>query len=777
MNDEQMMEVEQAEAPEVGGFDLEQFLATASPQDIEQLREIAAQEEERMLDSVGKFGEVVSKMVDEAVEARRSSGIEARWLEDLRQYYGGDWSQISAAGVVQASINAEEKRAQEPVGGKQRQAKSRIQVNVTRPKTNSAISRLSDMLLPTDDRNWGLKPTPNPDLADDATDTETIMTQQGQVMQNPDGSPVTKAQAAQGVLGKARKKCDAMAREIDDQLVECNYNAEFRKGLWDIGVLGTMILRGPTPRTIKKRKWARDPLKGKWQLQIDEADVPASERVSPWNFYPDPACGGDIRRSRYVVERKEFNAKTLRDLRGQTNYIDSQIGMCLQEAPQSHKDGYQQRNNRFISGEYEYRPDAIYEVWVVHGEFEKGKLADAGVAGCECKDDDDRLSAVSGSVFLCNGRVIKAALNPLDSGEIPYDVAVYEKVEGQVFGVGVPFILRNPSRVVIAGWRMVMDNSALSGGIQVIVNKKLVEPADGSWSISGTKVWQAKDGTEDVAKAFQVHQVGSRIPEIMQVIDRALQFAEDESSMPAIMEGSMKQAPEQVGVANMLQNAANTVLRRLVKEIDDNITDPHITRYYDWNMQHNENEEIKGDYQVDARGSSVLLVRDGQRQILMQIGQFVLHPMLGRFHKRSGYDWLRSLYESNHVDSEGILIDDTEVEGVLKQMAEEAAKAQENPQDPRIAAAMIKAKVDTQELQIDQQEANAERQHQQVMLDKKLQLEYLRYANENKVSLEDTRNRMIELMAVQQDKREERAAKERMQAREIATKARMGSGI
>jgi hypothetical protein len=227
----------------------------------------------------------------------------------------------------------------------------------------------------------------------------------------------------------------------------------------------------------------------------------------------------------------------------------------------------------------------------------------------------------------------------------------------------------------------------------------------------------------------------------------------------------------------MLQNAANTVLRRLVKEIDDNITDPHITRYYDWNMQHNENEEIKGDYQVDARGSSVLLVRDGQRQILMQIGQFVLHPMLGRFHKRSGYDWLRSLYESNHVDSEGILIDDTEVEGVLKQMAEEAAKAQENPQDPRIAAAMIKAKVDTQELQIDQQEANAERQHQQVMLDKKLQLEYLRYANENKVSLEDTRNRMIELMAVQQDKREERAAKERMQAREIATKARMGSGI
>jgi hypothetical protein len=778
MDDEMMVDQEEQAAE---GFSFEEFLAAASPQEVEQLREIARQEEERMLDSVGRFGELVTKMVDEAVEARRSSGIEARWLEDLRQYYGGDWSQMGAAGVVQASINAEEKRAQEPVGGKQRQAKSRIQVNITRPKTNSAISRLSDMLLPTDDRNWGLKPTPNPDLAEDATDTDTVMTQNGQDMQNPDGTPVTKAQVALNALGKARKKCEGMAREIDDQLVECNYNAEFRKGLWDLGVMGTMILRGPTPRTIKKRNWKRglDPklAQPKWKLQVDETDVPASERVSPWNFYPDPACGGDIRRSRYTVERKEFNAKTLRDLRGQTNYIDSQIGLCLQEAPQSHKDGHQQRNQRFISGEYEYRPDAIYEVWVVHGEFEKGKLADAGVEGCECADDEDRLNSISGSVFLCNGRVIKAALNPLDSGEIPYDVAVYEKVEGQVFGVGVPFILRNPSRVVIAGWRMVMDNSALSGGIQVVVNKKLVEPADGSWSISGTKVWQAKDGTEDVQKAFQVHQVGSRIPEIMQVIDRALQFAEDESSMPAIMEGSMKQAPEQVGVANMLQNAANTVLRRLVKEVDDNITDPHITRYYDWNMQHNENEEIKGDYQVDARGSSVLLVRDGQRQILMQIGQFVLHPLLGRFHKRSGYDWLKSLYESNHVDSEGILVDDTEVEGILKQMAEEAKRAAESPQDPRIAAAQIKAQVDTQELEIDQQESERDRQHAQIMLDKQLQLEYLRYSNENKVSLEDTRNRMIELMAVQQDKREERALKERLQVREAMIKQREGSGL
>ena len=758
--------------PEEGEFsvsDLETFLQTASPEEIDQLRQIAEVEAERQLNSLKAFGEAVQVMVQEAVEAREKSGIEGRWLEDLRQYYGSDWSLISGSAPIVAAQQQSTERA--ATQDKQRQTKSRILVNVTRPKTNAAMSRLADMLLPTDDRNWGLKPTPNPDLVADSQDTSTVMTLGGQDMQNRDGTPVTKAQVANKVLDDAKKRCDAMERLIDDQLVECNYNGEFRKGLWDMAVLGTMVMRGPVARTVTAKRWMLNQQTGKWEMEQQVKEVPASERVSPWNFYPDPACGGDVRNARYVVERSEFNAKTLRALRGQPSFIESELNLCLQEAPQS--DRYRgERDRRFLVGEYEYKDDATYVVWMVHGEFERGMLADAGVEQCACETDEERLEAVYGCVFLCNGRVIKAHMNPVDGDDVPYDVAVYERIEGQVFGVGVPFVLRNPSRVVIAGWRMAMDNSALSGGIQVIVNKKLVEPADGSWNLSGTKVWLAKDGTDDVGKAFAVHQINSRVQEIMQVIDRALHFAEDESSMPAIMEGSQRQAPEQVGVANLLNNNANTVLRRLVKEVDDHVTDPHITRYYDFNMTNSEDESVKGDFQVDARGTSVLMVRDGQRQSLMQVGQFVLHPMLGKFHKNSGYDWLRTMYESQHIDAQAILVDESEVPAILKQMQE-----QPPPPPPQIEVAKIRAQVDQQELEIDKQQADAERQHQQIMLDKKLQLEYIRYANENKVSLEETKNRMIELMAIHESQKEERAVKERMQVRELQMKARMGSGI
>ncbi len=43
--------------------------------------------------------------------------------------------------------------------------KSRLYVNMTRPKTHAWEAKLSDMLFPTDGTpNWGIRPTPVPEL-------------------------------------------------------------------------------------------------------------------------------------------------------------------------------------------------------------------------------------------------------------------------------------------------------------------------------------------------------------------------------------------------------------------------------------------------------------------------------------------------------------------------------------------------------------------------------------------------------------------------------------
>jgi hypothetical protein len=111
-------------------------------------------------------------------------------------------------------------------------------------------------------------------------------------------------------------------------------------------------------------------------------------------------------------------------------------------------------------------------------------------------------------------------------------------------------------------------------------------------------------GEEDVQKAFWVFEVQSHQAEIAAIIDLAQKFADEETSLPQIAQGEQGTAPDTVGGMSILMNSANTVLRRIVKQYDDEVTRPHIRRYYDWNMQYNEDEEIKGDFEIDARGSS-----------------------------------------------------------------------------------------------------------------------------------------------------------------------------
>ena len=80
----------------------------------------------------------------------------------------------------------------------------------------------------------------------------------------------------------------------------------------------------------------------------------------------------------------------------------------------------------------------------------------------------------------------------------------------------------------------------------------------------------------------------------------------------------------------MLMNSANVVNRRVIKSWDDDLTKPTIPRVLDWNMQFNPDDNIKGDMQVDARGTSVLLVREIQSDPHDEHRpNWSVHPVLG----------------------------------------------------------------------------------------------------------------------------------------------------
>ena len=53
-------------------------------------------------------------------------------------------------------------------------------------------------------------------------------------------------------------------------------------------------------------------------------------------------------------------------------------------------------------------------------------------------------------ITMVNCRVIKAAINPLDSGEFPHDVMVWQRRPGVPHGIGVAMQINVPQRMLTA---------------------------------------------------------------------------------------------------------------------------------------------------------------------------------------------------------------------------------------------------------------------------------------------------------------------------------------
>lgn len=230
---------------------------------------------------VEALGLQASKMVKEATDARARSGVDRRWEEDLSNYYGSDMDVVPPTLVDRVSRESKTEGELE--------SKSAIGVNITRPKTNAAHARIVEMATPTEERNFAIKSTPIPSLASELANTATVLLQNGQPIQKEDGSPLTAADRARQIIEEADRAATLMQRQIDDQLTECDFTGELRAALGDMVRLGTGVLCGPLPKRVKRKHWTRDPETGAWMLIVKSELVPWTERIAPYDFFPDPA--------------------------------------------------------------------------------------------------------------------------------------------------------------------------------------------------------------------------------------------------------------------------------------------------------------------------------------------------------------------------------------------------------------------------------------------------------------------------------------------------------
>ncbi len=582
--------------------------------------------------------------------------IEERWLDDLRAYYGR----------YSDTVEKELKGAQ----------KSRLFVKLTRQKTHGWQARLSDMLFPTEDKNWGISPTPVPALTKEAgmaareaqrlTDEANRLNEQGATPEATRAATsaqlaLDKAAELQAQVDEARKRCEAMDKHMTDQLVECRYGPRARDVIDDGCRLGTGIMRGPTVAMRMRRAWQNDG--GAWSLASALDPRPDFSRVDPWSFFPDmSACSID--ESEFEFERFLPNKRTLKTLAREVGFDPQAVARILKSEPKDSVPNYITQLRSMVNGQHGV--DQRYQIWCYHGCLEAAEVqaiyeAMGDPDGARLLEEEDPLKDYRVIVWFGEGELLKIGLHPLDSGESLYSVWNFEKDDTSIFGYGVPFLMRDSQAALNGAWRMMMDNAGLSVGPQVVVDTTKIKPASGDWDLAPRKVWLSSEGWEKTNPPFQVFDVPNNQGELNTIIERAKEFADDETNMPVIAQGEQgPQVTQTMGGMSILMNSANVVFRRVVKNWDDDMTTPNIRRLYDWNMQFNPDDSVKGDYQVDARGSSVLLVKEIASQNLLAIAErWTTHPVLGAFVK--ALPAARKTVQSMMITADEVLKTDDEV--------------------------------------------------------------------------------------------------------------------
>ena len=617
----------------------------------------------------------VNNRIREAKAARENSGIEYQWQDDDDQYNGVD--DVTGGGY----------QGRRTSGNQQPRAdgRSRVFLNITAPKTQAGVARVKEMLLPTDDKPWDIEPTPIPELSDEADADPQRQITLG------DGTTAKAEDVVAVVLDKARKSAEKMGRWIEDRFVEGDVYAQMRLVIEDAGRIGTGVLKGPYAVARKDRKWITDPTSGITALAVHIRNEPTSRRIDPRDVFPDPSCGENIHNGSYFVERDYLTGRQLRELALTDGYDTAAIVEALKEGPRNRRSDSDNSASLDRIG-MTANDSAVYEVYYYYGDCEPSDLALMGVG---LSGDEMLLLGVPAVVTMLNDRPIKAIVNPMETGEFPYDFFPWKPVAGQPWGRGIPFMMSTAQKILNAAVRALLENAGLSAGAQIAITEGALKPVNGRYEIVGRKLWKFTPTAEmnDITKAMAVFNIPSMQQELSAIIQFAMQMADEMTNLPQLMQGQndregQAQAPQTFGGMTMLMNAANAPLRVIAKQFDDCIVTRHLRRYYDWGMQSDSvPKEAKGDHQIKALGSTVLVQREAAREFLVQGYQLAADPDLNIDKEK----WFAALAKSYGFAVGNIQLGEDE----KKQRQQQRAQAQP-PQDPRVQAAMIRAKSDAE---------------------------------------------------------------------------------
>jgi|TARA_R110000787_G_scaffold76987_2_gene169449 hypothetical protein len=502
------------------------------------------------------------------------------------------------------------------------QGGSQVYMMITEVKCRGAESWLRDILLDTGTPPWDLKPTPIPDLAPDQLEKlkNTFAQKVIADMQAKGVAPTVEEMAELeevvsqdfrfAVLQEAQNRADKMKLKINDQFAQGGWGDAFNEFITDMVTYPSAFIKGPVVRRQRILGYSKAP-DGSTIVEGTERLGPEYERVNPFNIYPEP--GITHLNEGYVFEHHPMSRSQLSDLIDIPGYDSEAIREVLKLGNgqswinEDTKLQEEELERKYYSYESPTENFDALEFW---GKVSGKMLLEWGLSD---EDVPDEAKEYDANVWVVGNFVIKALLNYDPLGEKPYVKTSFIKSPGAFWGKGIPEIIEDLQNVCNAAARSLVNNMGLASGPQVEVNLERIPPNEDITQLHPWKIWQVtNDPLGSSAPAVRFSQPDSRANELMGVYDRFSKLADDHSGVPSYVTGDLNVsgAGRTASGLSMLMGSAGKGIRQIVMYIDNDIVRPIVQRQFIYNMRYDEDESIKGDVEVLARGAINLATKE-----------------------------------------------------------------------------------------------------------------------------------------------------------------------
>ena len=578
-------------------------------------------------DAFEDSGSLISFVNDRYTRAETSRRVdEDRWLRAYRNYrglYGPDVQFTSAE-------------------------KSRVFIKVTKTKTLAAYGQITDVLFANNKFPLSIDPSVLPDgvLADVHFDPKAPPSpipfgEEGSAGMAKDFD-LDKLEEMLGALKDDLKDIDGlkkgpgvtptsvtfspamvaakkMEKKIHDQLDESSATKHLRSTAFEMALFGTGVMKGPFAVNKEYPKWTEE---GKYVPLIKT--VPEASHVSIWNFYWDPDAN-NTEDCQYIIERHKLSRSQLRALKKRPYFRSNVIDQLIDQG-EGYTKKYWEDNLKDYAPTFGVDRFEVLEYW---GNVDIELLEENDI---DIPEEFMDMGELQANIWYCNNKIIRLVLNPFKPSHIPYYAVPYELNPYSLAGVGVAENMDDTQTLMNGFMRMAVDNGVLSGNLVFEVDETNLVPGQ-DLSIYPGKVFRRQGGAPGQAI------FGTKFPNVsqenLQLFDKARQLADESTGIPSFAHG-------QTGVSgvgrtasgiSMLMNAAAGSIKTVIKNVDDYLLAPLGKSFFNFNMQFDFDPEIKGDLEVNARGTESLMANEVRSQRLMQFLQVASSPALMPFAK------------------------------------------------------------------------------------------------------------------------------------------------